>query len=409
MSNFITTVNPTPFGFFDPDPAFQLEADSMVTFVKRKLGDDVLSVELTKREIWTCFEESVLEYGSLINAYKLQSELANLLGLPSVFTGSVVNGVFVASSSITTTYPRRTLEFLMRQAEPYGEYAGLGGVNDSYMCNFKINDGQQDYNLYKDLLMGTGPNAGKHFFDCFPSGSVQQGKLRVLEVFHFNPIAAQQMLLNASNITNFLATEFNYESYVNSTVFYVLPVFEDVLRRGMLDMANRVRRSNYYYKIIGPNLRIFPTPALGPVDVNQFWVRVAPAIDPTNPDINDSSLNGISNPSQVPFTNVQFGAVNDMGRQWIRQYCLALSKELLGTIRSKMKVIPIPGADLELNGAELIAQAREDKAKLHDELKVLLESLTYANLLSQEADKADAINRQLKYIPMIAGKAIMIG
>ena len=58
MSTFLTTLNPTPFGFFDADTAFQSEADSMVTFVKRKLGDDVLSVELTKKQIWACFEES---------------------------------------------------------------------------------------------------------------------------------------------------------------------------------------------------------------------------------------------------------------------------------------------------------------------------------------------------------------
>ena len=58
MTTFLSTINPTPFGFFDSDSTFQSEADSMVLFVKRKLGDDVLSVELTKKEIWTCFEEA---------------------------------------------------------------------------------------------------------------------------------------------------------------------------------------------------------------------------------------------------------------------------------------------------------------------------------------------------------------
>ena len=81
MSTFLTTLNPTPFGFFDADTAFQSEADSMVTFVKRKLGDDVLSVELTKKQIWACFEESFLEYGSILNQYQARSQLLNLLGL----------------------------------------------------------------------------------------------------------------------------------------------------------------------------------------------------------------------------------------------------------------------------------------------------------------------------------------
>jgi hypothetical protein len=42
MSTFTTTLNPTPFAAFDTDAVFQADADSMVTFVKRKLGDDIL-------------------------------------------------------------------------------------------------------------------------------------------------------------------------------------------------------------------------------------------------------------------------------------------------------------------------------------------------------------------------------
>ena len=52
MATFAETTNATPFGVFDSDSDFQSDADSMATFVKRKLGDDVLSVELTKKMIW---------------------------------------------------------------------------------------------------------------------------------------------------------------------------------------------------------------------------------------------------------------------------------------------------------------------------------------------------------------------
>ena len=45
MARFANTQAPTPFGFFDTDTDFQAEADAMITFVKRKLGDDILSVE----------------------------------------------------------------------------------------------------------------------------------------------------------------------------------------------------------------------------------------------------------------------------------------------------------------------------------------------------------------------------
>lgn len=407
MSNFASTINPTSFGFFDSDATFQLDADAIVTFVKRKLGDDVLSVELTKRQIWTCFEEATLEYGNIINQYQLKSELANMLGMTSVFSGSVVNGVLSSSVNVTNMYPRRTFEFLMRQAEPYSSYTGLGGSFESYFAYVNVVEGQQDYNIYRDLIRGVGSGSGQPFFETVPASA--QTKLRVWEVMHFNPAAAQHFLLNSSNVTNFLATNFNYESYVNSTVFYVLPVFEDILRRGMLDVATRVRRSHYSYQISGPNIRIFPIPTSGPYLVDKIWFRIGVAQNPLSPDYNDVSLNGVSNPSQVPFSNVTYSLINASGRQWIRQYTLAAAKEVLGLVRRKLKRIPIPNSDLELDGSELVQEAKDEKEKLKTEIKELLDSLTYDKLLETEALKAESINKQLKYIPIPLGKCIVMG
>ena len=90
MSSFSNTLRPTPFGFFDGDQIFAQEADSMVVFVKRKLGDDILSVELTKKQIWACFEESFLEYGRIVLEAHGKSQLTNLLGIP---TGSLEGAI----------------------------------------------------------------------------------------------------------------------------------------------------------------------------------------------------------------------------------------------------------------------------------------------------------------------------
>ena len=67
MATFTQFTSPTPFGFYDNESDFQTEADNMVTFVKRKLGDDILSVELTKKQIFGNFEEATLEYSSILN------------------------------------------------------------------------------------------------------------------------------------------------------------------------------------------------------------------------------------------------------------------------------------------------------------------------------------------------------
>jgi hypothetical protein len=139
MPKFADTINPTSFGFFDDDPAFQTEADGLVTFVKRKLGDDILSVELTSKQIWDCFEESVCEFSRLVNEMKIESDLINVLGLPT------------ASTNLTNVYPRQSLEFLIRQAEPYATEAFVGGTHNPVLGYIELLNGQQDYDIYADI------------------------------------------------------------------------------------------------------------------------------------------------------------------------------------------------------------------------------------------------------------------
>lgn len=409
MPSFVNTVKPTPFGFFDSETQFQQEADGIVLWVKRRLGDDVLSVELTSKMIWALLEEAALEYGRLINEFAIKSQLTSIMGMP---TGSNVN--------MSNINPQQTLEFLMRLAEPYANASFVGGNQDTVYCYFNLEVGRQEYDMVSELRLTTtlssSAPAGSLVYDAFSDG--HQNKLRVVDVFHFSPVAAQQFLLNASNITNFLATNFNYESYVNSTIFYVLPVFEDILRRGMLETAFRVRRSNYSYELRGRKLRIFPIPSQYTADLGagRLYVRVAPPLDPmgvtglpgetTYPD---DKLYGVSGPHNAPYQIIPFSSLNQPGRQWIRQYTLALCMYLLGLVRGKFDTIPIPNADLKLNGEQLQTQGREDKDKLIEYLKEYLGELTHDKLLEKDAAKAESVQKMLKMVPMPAGKAISIG
>lgn len=392
MANFSDTISPTPFGFFDSDTEFQTEADNMVNFVKRKLGDDVLSVELTKKEIWACFEEACCEYSKHIHEMKIMSELSNILGMPT------------GSTDLTNKYTRNTLEFLLRMSDAYASEAYVGGSYNAQLGYFDIQADRQDYDIYADLKDAV---TNQVIYQTIPSGS--KGKLKIVELFHFEPIAAQHFLLNASNITNYLATNFNYESYINSTVFYVLPVFEDVLRRGMLETAFRVRRSQYSYQILGSKLRLFPIPVLES-QIGRVYCKVMEGKNPLNPTAyTDDRIYGVSGPENAPYNNIPFKNVTQPGRQWIRQYTLALSRELLGLIRSKFQSIPIPNADLQLNGESLVSTGREDKDKLVTQLKEFLSNLTRAKLLEVDALAAENMNKNLRYIPMPLGKSIVIG
>jgi len=393
MATFSSTTNPTPFGFFDSDTDFQSEADSVVTFVKRKLGDDVLSVELTKKQIWANLEEAVLEYGSILNQYQAKSQLVQFLGMP---TGSFLSGS-------EQKLPRENLEYLTRFAEPYAMEAGVGGSYNMISGSIQLIKDQQDYDIHNDLKNAAG---GSLFNSGSNAISGRKTKLRVSEVFHFGPQAAYRFFDTTSAI-NYLNNEFSFESFTPETIFYVLPVFEDILRAGQLDISNRVRRSNYSYKIIGTKIRIFPMPTDN--SPKKLFIRVQYHPDPLNPAYKDDTIHGVSNLSNVPFGNLIYDRINSIGRQWIRQYALSLSREGLGLIRSKFSNVPIPNAQLQLNGTDLVSQGREDKTNLMTQLKEMLDTLTYDKLIETSAARAEAINKQLKFVPMPNGLAIFMG
>jgi hypothetical protein len=138
-------------------------------------------------------------------------------------------------------------------------------------------------------------------------------------------------------------------------------------------------------------------------------MRVGFENDPYNPAFNDPSSYGVSGLQNVPFGNLTYSLVNSIGRQWTRQYTLALCKELLGLVRSKFSSVPIPNGEVTLNGSDLISQSKEDKDKLRTELRELLDTLTYDKLLETQGAKMDNIQKVLRGVPIPMGRAIIIG
>ncbi len=424
MSTFNTVLQPCPFGFFSSDPAFQTDADKIVTFILRKLGEDVLSVELTKKMIWACFEESVLAFNSQIIMYQAKSNLSSLLGNP---TGSIDanTGKYQNNLNLVNNYLQPNLDYLVRQAEPYASEVGFGQSVDSYSGSIQLDVGRQDYDLYTELK----DDAGIPLIQYMTSGSTgYTGRMKVLEIYHFAPI---QYVFNSNLASNFIASGLPVESYIPDTRFYVLPLFEDVLRAGMLKSASRVRRSQYSYRVSGRKLRLYPTPNnLIPSFNDRIWIRVSfpQSVTPgligtyfsgSQPDgtmaggsagtggqnyaATNTTIFGASNPANIPMGFIQYSSLNPWARNWIFQYTLALCKELLGHVRGKMKTIPIPGAELQLDGDTLVSEGREDKKDLllgEGGLITKLESLSYDKLDEMNATRTEQQMKQLQMLPM---------
>lgn len=411
---FNTTLNPTSFGFWDSDPVFSWDADRMIIYVLRSLGEDILNVSLTKKIIWNFFENATREFQGYIIEYQAKSNLASLLGMP---TGSldISNPRNPNNINLTNMYVHPNLQFLDRMAEAYTSYIGLGGSQDSYSGSIALRPGVQDYDLYSELKDDT----GNSLYSQQPAGF--EGKMQVYDVFQIAPI---NFLFSGQVTSGMLNSELvgigASAGSGASTYFQVLPVYEDVLRGGELKMAQKIRRSHYSYKITGKHIRIFPIPKNITPNINdKLWIRVGfqqtplPSLASTlissgtmNPSANplgtfiDGSIYGVSNPANIPFGLIQYKSLNPWARNWIAQYTLASSKELLGSIRSKFKSIPFGDKDISLNGEDLVSQGREDKEKLLTGLKEKLESLTHDKLMEQEATKAEMMVKLNSYIPL---------
>ena len=70
-------------------------------------------------------------------------------------------------------------------------------------------------------------------------------------------------------------------------------------------------------------------------------------------------------------------------------------------MRGKFATIPIPGESVTLNASDLLSQAKEEQAELKEELKTILDEMTYKALAEQDAAMVTAIDTVYQEIPLL--------
>jgi len=359
------------------------EAEQTVTFIRRKLGEPILTVELDNSQIFTCLEEANIEYSSAVNQQQIRNWLAQIIGGDKSFD----------SNDITSKLPYGNLELTKRLARAYSEEIGLAGRKKLRKGYITLTSAQ-DYDLYDTMVdVETGQS-----LSAMTTGSTTH-YIHITKVWHQQPVSLYRFFDPYSSV-NILSQEFSFESFTTETSFYVLPVWNDVLRGQMLDMNDRVRRSNYSYDIVGRRFRVFPQPSGGIRLYFDYYLDHDPFLGEALSDAEQASVSGMSNASNIPLSNIAYEAINATGKRWIRQFTLALSIELLGMIRAKFGSIPIPGADMILNGPQLISEGREKQATLKGELETLLEKLLNVNMMKEQAEIAKALEKQYEGVPL---------
>ena len=381
--------------------SFVSGASDQVAYVFKKLGGDVLDIELTTANVYSAYEEAVLEYSYHINLHQSKNALPNVLGQSTAsfdHEGQMTGGDASSSygSNINLKYPRFRFDYARRIGDGTSEYAGFGGNLTEYSASFNTTASVSVYDLqqiisgssFKGTDEGTG-NAVDY------AGLVGNNKVRITRVYYKTPLAMWRFFGYYGGI-NVIGNMMTYGQYADDSTFEVIPTWQNKMQAMAYEDHIYTRVSHYSYEVINNKLTLYPPPDNRIVD--RFFVKFTIERDAWEDEADkQTGVDGINNINTLPFDNIPYQNINAIGKHWIRSYALALCKEMLGQIRGKFGgSIPIPGDKVTLNSSDLLSQAANEKKTLIEELKKILDETTYLQITKNDAEVMEQQRRFLR-------------
>lgn len=374
-------VNPyklTPFGFYDLDAEFQTEAPQVASFVARRLGYPVVDVELTHRQIYTCLEEAVTTYSNQVNQFNAREHMMSVQGMSTSIN-------ITQKNIVGTSIPQ-----LVKLSTSYGTEAESGGNTNMKHSAISASAYTQSYDV-RDFLLPE-----------------DQGKaVEIRRIYHYMPPAIARyydpFATTGLGLTN-LMSEFGFDGYSPPVTFVMMPAFEDLLRIQAIEINDMIRKSQYSFMVSNNVIRFTPIFTEAKTIWFDYYV-VDEKLNGTDASgsggiIQSGSSNSVvSDFSNIPYENIPYTNINSIGRLWIYKYTLALTKDLLGGIRSKYEHIPIPDAQIRLDGETLRREAVVEKEALIKELRETLEQTGQQAQMKKQMENAEAMNRMFNYVP----------
>lgn len=392
-----------PFGIYTGSVDFLSGAALQVAYVYKKLGGDVVDIELTPANVYSAYEEAVLEYSYIINLHQSQNVMSDFLGM-TTGTFDHKGEIKTGPSNVNLKYPRFQFAYSRRIGDAVATAAGFGGTTPIYSGSFKTVKGQQDYDLQTILssssATGTNDAGGAVPFE----GKVGNKRVIITKVYYKSPRAMWRFYGYYGGV-NVVGNFGTYGQFSDDSTFEVIPTWQNKLQAIMYEDSIYTRTSHYSFEIKDNRLRLFPEPdqyGFGDGLDDRIWVEFY--VDQGDAweqnDRYDDGTNGINNMNTLPFDNLPFANINAIGKQWIRNYALALCKEMLGQIRGKFTTMPIPGESVTLNHSELLSQAKDEQEKLKTQLMEQLDKMKYIDLAKSDQEMTDAAAAALKNSPL---------
>jgi len=363
----------TPFGLYDNDNQFQGDIEKTSVWCAKRLGYPIVDIELQDINFYACFEEAVTEYGSQVNYYNIKE---NLLTLKGTSTGSNLT-----HQEITPNFGR-----VITLAQKYGVEAGVGGDVTHYSASLQLTASKQTYDLTDSSIF------------TLESGSAGTDNIEIKRVFYQGTPAMTRYFdpyVGTGYASDQLLEGFGYGNYSPAVNFLMLPMYDDLLRVQAIEFNDTIRKSAYSFELRNNRLRVFPDPKSS----YKIWIEYVLVSDRNDNLKNGNVQNTITDFSNATYDDMVYSNINHPGKQWIRKYTLALVKELLGNVRSKYSSIPIPGAEVNVDGDTLRSEAAVEKENLISQLREDLEASSRRNLLERQKEEAEFMGETMNKIP----------
>jgi hypothetical protein len=373
----------TPYALYDTDSNFQTDGPRTAVWCATRLGYPTVDIEMIDTQFYACFEEAVSEYSAQVNQFNIRNNLNILRGYPKSenknFSQTLVDGSFVPT--------------IFRMSQAYGTLANVGGDTDIKKAYIDMEVGKQEYDI---ASLAKDAATSQSFSALFNTAS----KFEITKVFFESTPAIQRFFdpysVGAQGTLNLL-DEFGFGQYSPAAQFLLMPLFEDALRIQHIELNDQIRKSAYTFNIVNDKIKVFPIPTVRTPKRIYFEYFSSNEFDKNAITIKD---NKVSDYSDIKYDFISYNSINDVGKQWIRKYTLALAKELLGAIREKYSTIPIPDGEVSLDGAALRAEAQTEKDLLVTQLRENLDELGRNKQFEYKKNEADYHQEMLKKIPL---------
>jgi hypothetical protein len=351
------------------------ERSKLYRRIRTLLGAPVRGVELEDEQMDSLMELAIGDYTQYVLDWLIESQWTSLYGI-NMDERSVANALIT-----------RTLDWETQYTYAYSKIVGLqaGGPWVLKKDYFELVPNQQLYEIpagreINELLWFQRAELNNTFFDPFMGGFGGTG----------------------------LGGPAGYSQFGIGGSHFMMPAFDVVLRMADRNLKQRIIIGDLTYRITAaPDgkkiVHLYNVPGgkfdFSNITFNQFrcWYWYYETNDnrddclAQNPDI-------VRLPSDIPLDNLSWDKLNVPAQQWVRRWFTAYCKETLGRIWGKYSGnLKTPDSELILDYTSLLSEAKDERSKLDEELKLRLERLRPEKQMEKEALLAENLNKQLKF------------